>query len=94
MTADLLALADAERGADLAAVHARAVIALEPQRDAAFRALDRLPILAKAHVVPAGGKPLPLPDGPPLKLPVDVDAYMAGQRSAALIIVQYVKVRL
>lgn len=66
----------------------------QAQRDAAFRALDRLPILAKAHVVPAGGAPRPLPPGPPLKLPVDVDAYMAAQRSAALIIVQDGKVRL
>ena len=55
----------------------------EPQRDAAFRALDRLPVLAKWRVVPASSKPSPLPPGPPLQLPVDVDAYMAGQRSAA-----------
>jgi CubicO group peptidase (beta-lactamase class C family) len=66
----------------------------QAQRDAAFRALDRLPILAKAHVVPAGGQPTPLPRGAPLKLPIDVDTYMAGQRSAALIIVQDGKVRL
>ena len=66
----------------------------QPQRDAAFRALDRLPFLAKWHVVPATGQPSPLPPGPPLKLPVDVDAYMAGQRSAGLMIVQDGKVRL
>ena len=66
----------------------------QPQRDAAFRALDRLPILAKARVVPAGATPRPLPPGSPLKLPVDVDAYMAGQRSAALLIVQDGKLRL
>jgi len=66
----------------------------EAQRDAAFRALDRIPILAKARVVPAGGKPLPLPAGAPLKLPLDVDAYMAGQRSAALLIVHDGKLRL
>ena len=66
----------------------------QPQRDAAFRALDRLPILAKARVVPAAATPRPLPPGPPLKLPVDVDAYMAGQRSAALLIVQDGKLRL
>ncbi|HEY8049487.1 MAG TPA: serine hydrolase domain-containing protein, partial [Ramlibacter sp.] len=66
----------------------------QPQRDAAFRALDRLPILAKAHAVPAGGSPSPLPVGAPLKLPVDVDAYMAGQRSAALLVVQDGKLRL
>jgi CubicO group peptidase (beta-lactamase class C family) len=67
----------------------------QSQRDAAFRALDRLPILAKAHVVAAGGTPLPLPPGAPLKtLAVDIDAYMAGQRSAALLIVQDGKLRL
>ncbi|MCZ2096670.1 MAG: beta-lactamase family protein [Burkholderiales bacterium] len=66
----------------------------QPQRDAAFRALDRLPVLAKARVVPAGNAPLPLPPGPALKLALDVDAYMAGQRSAALLIVHDGKVRL
>ena len=66
----------------------------QPQRDAAFRALDRLPVLAKARVVPAGDTPLPLPPGPPLKLPLDVDAYMVGQRSAALLVVHDGKVRL
>jgi CubicO group peptidase (beta-lactamase class C family) len=66
----------------------------EPQRDAAFRALDRISLLAKWHVVPAGGTPSPLPPGPPLKLAVDVDAYMAGQRSAALLIVHDGKLRL
>jgi CubicO group peptidase (beta-lactamase class C family) len=66
----------------------------QPQRDAAFRALDRVPILAKAHVVPAGGRPLALPPGAPLKLPLDVEAYMAGQRSAALLIVHDGKLRL
>ena len=65
-----------------------------PQRDAAFRALDRLPILAKARVVPAGGEVRPLPPGPPLELDLDVDAYMAGQRSAALLIVHDGKLRL
>ena len=66
----------------------------EKQRDAAFRALDRLPFLAKARAVPAGDPPTPLPPGPPLKLALDVDAYMAGQRSAALLIVHDGKLRL
>jgi CubicO group peptidase (beta-lactamase class C family) len=66
----------------------------EPQRDAAFRALDRLPVLAKARMVPAGGTPTPLPPGPPLALPLDIDAYMAGQRSAALLVVHEGKLRL
>jgi CubicO group peptidase (beta-lactamase class C family) len=66
----------------------------QAQRDAAFRALDRLPVLAKSRVVAAGDTPRPLPPGPPLKLPLDIDAYMAGQRSAALIVVQDGKLRL
>ena len=33
----------------------------QSQRDAAFRALDRLPVLAKARWVPAGTTPAPLP---------------------------------
>ena len=66
----------------------------QSQRDAAFRALDRLPILAKARVIPAGPTPLALPPGPPIKLPVDVDGYMAGQRSAALLVVHDGKLRL
>ncbi len=66
----------------------------QPQRDAAFRALDRLPVLAKSKVVPVGGTPLPLPVGPPLKLALDVDAYMAGQRSAALLVVHDGRLRL
>jgi CubicO group peptidase (beta-lactamase class C family) len=66
----------------------------EPQRDAAFRALDRLPVLAKWHIVPVAATPMPLPPGRPLKLAVDVDSYMAGQRSAALLIVHNGKLRL
>ena len=66
----------------------------QAQRDAAFRALDRLPVLAKSHVVAAGGTPMPLPPGPPLKVALDVDAYMAGQRGAALLVLQDGKVRL
>ncbi|MGR4870797.1 serine hydrolase domain-containing protein [Variovorax sp. LARHSF232] len=66
----------------------------QPQRDAAFRALDRLPVLAKARVVAAGATTSPLPPGPPLALPLDLDAYMAGQRSAALLILQGGKLRL
>ncbi len=66
----------------------------QPQRDAAFRALDRLSVLAKSRVVAASTSPMPLPPGPPLKLQQDIDAYMAGQRSAALLIVHDGKLRL
>src|SRR5690606_8026218 len=66
----------------------------QAQRDAAFRALDRLPFLARTRTIPNGPAVHPLPAGEPLKLSVDVDAYMASQRAAALIIVHDGKVRL
>ena len=66
----------------------------QPQRDAAFRALDRLPILAKSHTIAASSTPKPLPQGEPIKLPLDLDAFAADQRSAALMVLHNGKVRL
>ncbi|MEY4711071.1 MAG: hypothetical protein RIS88_521 [Pseudomonadota bacterium] len=66
----------------------------QPQRDAAFRALDRLPVLAKARVVPAGPTPSPLTSGAPLPPSVDVAAFMAGQRAAALVVLHRGQLRL
>jgi CubicO group peptidase (beta-lactamase class C family) len=63
-----------------------------PQRDAAFRAMDRLPVLAEAREIMPLGQPLPLPAGRPLTIP-GVDEYMASQRAAGLVIVQEGKVR-
>lgn len=65
-----------------------------PQRDAAFRAMDRLPVLAQARVISAGGKVLPLVAGKPLELETDVDQYMRQQRTSGLVIVQGGKLRL
>lgn len=65
----------------------------EPQRDAAFRALDAIPILAKASTVSAGGVVRPLPPGKPLDIKIDIPAYMKSQRAAALVIVQDGKLR-
>jgi CubicO group peptidase (beta-lactamase class C family) len=62
------------------------------QRDAAFRAMDRLPVLAKANIIDAGDSVYPLPKGAPLS--IDVDAYMKAQRTAGLVIVQDGKIRL
>ena len=62
------------------------------QRDAAFRAMDRLPVLAKVNQAEPSANPLPLPQGAPLEIP-DVDQYMAGQRAAGLVIIQDGKVR-
>lgn len=65
-----------------------------PQRDAAFRTMDRLPVLAKANIIEAGDKVFPLPKGPELKIGTDVDAYMKAQRTSGLVIVQDGKIRL
>ncbi len=65
-----------------------------PQRDAAFRALDRIPLLAKARTIAAGNAPSPLPQGTPLKLGMDVDAFMAAQRSAAVVVLHDGRLRL
>ncbi len=64
-----------------------------PQRDAAFRAMDRLPVLAEAHEIAPSDHPLPLPAGKPLNVP-GIDEYMASQRAAGLVIVQDGKIRL
>lgn len=53
-----------------------------------------MPPLAKARAVPAGTTPSALPAGAPLALPLDIDAYLAGQRAAALVILQGGKLRL
>ena len=65
----------------------------QAQRDAGFRALDRLPILAKSAEIAPSPNPLPLPPGKPLAMP-DLDEYMAGQHSAGIVILQDGKVRL
>lgn len=62
------------------------------QRDAAFRTMDRLPLLAKANVIKAGAVAKALPKGEPLILP-GIDAYLASQRAAAIVIVHDGKVR-
>lgn len=66
----------------------------DDQRDAGFRALDRLPVLSDSRVIEAGDNVYPLPNGAPLDVGVDVDAYMDSQRAAALIIVHNGKIRL
>jgi CubicO group peptidase (beta-lactamase class C family) len=62
----------------------------QDQRDAAFRAMDKL---VDTHDVKAGGPVYALPPGNPIKLDLNVDDYMKSQRNAGLIIVQGGKVR-
>ena len=65
----------------------------QDQRDAAFRALDRLPVLAKANETAPSTAPRALQRGAPLDVP-GIDQYMAGQRAAGLVIIQDGKIRL
>ncbi len=65
-----------------------------PQRDAAFRTMDRLPVLAKANIIEAGDDVHPMPKGAPLDVGVDVDVYMKAQRTAGLVIIHDGKIRL
>lgn len=64
----------------------------QDERDAAFRAMDRLPFLASAHEIAPSANPLPLLPGKPLVIP-GIENYMAGQRSAGIVIVQDGKLR-
>jgi CubicO group peptidase (beta-lactamase class C family) len=62
------------------------------QREAAFRAMDRVPFLAHAAIITPAPKPMPLPSGEPLAIP-GVDDYMARQNTAGLVVVQDGKIR-
>lgn len=66
----------------------------EAQRDAAFRAMDRIPLLAKWRTAAPSPTARPLPPGPALQLPLDMDAYMAGQHAAAVLVLHKGQLRL
>ncbi|WP_088306672.1 serine hydrolase domain-containing protein [Novosphingobium sp. B 225] len=65
----------------------------QDQRDAAFRAMDRITVLADHRTIAPSATPLPLPAGKPLNVP-NIDQYMAAQRAAGLVILQDGKLRL
>jgi CubicO group peptidase (beta-lactamase class C family) len=62
----------------------------QDQRDAAFRATETL---TTVNVIPTGNKVRALSSGTPIKPSLDLDAYMARQRNAGLIIIQDGKIR-
>lgn len=64
------------------------------QRDAAFRMMDRLPLIIESRPIERGVATRPLLDREPLDLEIDLDAYMASQNAAALIILQDGEIRL
>ena len=61
------------------------------QRDAAFRAMDRI---VRTNDIPAGATVRPLATGKPLRLEMDIDAYVARQRNAGVIVVKDGQIRL
>ena len=62
----------------------------QDQRDNGFRALEKL---ATVRNIAAGGPVHAFGQGTPIKLDQDIDAYMARQRNAGLLIIQDGKVR-
>lgn len=62
----------------------------QDQRDSAFRQMEKI---AKVNTIAAGGKVHPLRTGKPIALDFDIDAFMAKQRNAGLIIIQDGKIR-
>ena len=66
----------------------------QAQRDAGFRMIDRVPVIMGSRPVTAGNAADRLPEGEPLDPGLDLDAYLASQRSASLIIVHNGQVRL
>lgn len=62
------------------------------QRDAAFRTMDALPVLAETRVIEAGEATYPLPKGLPIEIDFDLDGYFSDQRTSALVIVHDGKV--
>ena len=64
------------------------------QRDAGFRMLDQIPFVIDSHEIAAGDTVHPLPEGEPLALDMDMDAYLASNRTAGLVVLQDGKVRL
>lgn len=66
-----------------------------PQRDAAFRMLDRLPVLAESAPIKASPTPRALAAGPAIPVAeADIDAFMAAQRIAGLVVIHKGQLRL
>jgi CubicO group peptidase (beta-lactamase class C family) len=62
----------------------------QDQRDNGFRALEKL---ATVRTIAAGGPVHAFGQGTPIKLDLDIDAYMKSQRNAGLLIIQDGKIR-
>lgn len=65
----------------------------QEQRDTGFRMLDQVPFLVKTSKIESGQKTRTLPDGEPLDLGFDLDAYFEENRIASVVIIHNGKVR-
>lgn len=65
----------------------------QSQREISFRMTDKLSFLAKSNKIEMGEKVRDLPEGAPLDLPMDMDAYVEAQNLAGLVILHDGKVR-
>ncbi len=66
----------------------------QSQRDAGFRMMDRVSFLVEARDIPATDTLKDLPEGPPLSLDLDLDAYVQDNRHAAIVILHKGQIRL
>ncbi|WP_321489176.1 serine hydrolase [uncultured Hyphomonas sp.] len=66
----------------------------QAQRDAGFRMIDRIPFVIDAHEIEAGNEVRELPEGEPLDTGIDLDAYLAANRTAGIVILHNGKIRL
>ena len=66
----------------------------QSQREAGFRMMDKIPMIIQSRKIPAGDQVLEFETGEPLDLGMDIDALMADQNHAALIIIHDGTIRL
>nr|WP_070958530.1 serine hydrolase [Hyphomonas sp. Mor2] len=66
----------------------------QDQRDAGFRMLDRVSFLVDARDIPASDAVKDLPEGAPLTLSLDLDAYMEDNRHSAVVVLHNGEIRL
>ncbi len=64
------------------------------QRDAGFRMLDRVSFLIDARDIRASDTLKELPEGSPLSLDLDLDAYLQDNRHSAIVVLHEGKIRL
>lgn len=66
----------------------------QEQRDTTFRMLDEIPFIMTKHTIEAGEAVRALPEGRPLALDIDVDAYMTEARAASVVVLHNGGIRL